>query len=70
LLSSPARRFSSERFLFSSLASPSLLVRRLTVPTERVLAQRAHAAEPLAVAVAAVVDVVAAVAVAVATPLV
>lgn len=65
MLSFPARRSSSERFPFSWLASPSLLVRRLRVLTERAPARRALAAEPLVVAAAAVVDVVDVVAVAV-----
>lgn len=55
--SSLARRSWSARSLFSSLASPSPLVRRLRVPTVRVLARRAPVAElpDVAVAVAAVV---------------
>jgi hypothetical protein len=64
LLSFPARRFSSERFPFSWPASPSLLVRRLRVLTERAPARRALAAEPLVAVADVAVDVVAAVAVA------
>lgn len=61
LRSSPARRSSSARSPFSSLASLSLLVRRPRVPTARVLVLKDLAAELLdvvevvAVAVAAVV---------------
>jgi hypothetical protein len=58
LLNSPARRFWNVRCPFSSLASLSLPVRRLRVPTAKVLAPKAPAADLLvAVAVVAVVVV-------------
>lgn len=69
LLSFPAKRSSSERSPFSWLASPSLLVRRPRVLTEKALARRALAAEPLVVVADVAADVVAVAAVA-AVPLV